>query len=213
MFAVAGLRTNFAVRHMLGAARFSRRVGEVEREIAGKEFGDFWEESLHYASACIFAAAASLESYANELFFERQIAFPSYNSALLDKLWEIFEQKSTLDKFGFALLLRGKPDFNKGVGPYQDVAAVIELRNGLIHFKPEWDTEAVAHRKISNRLANRFTPGPFLEDDVLVFPRRWVTHSCTKWAVEQCLAFASEFERLAGLEPKYVRSDRDGYVP
>src|SRR6266536_1558077 len=118
--ATAMLRTNFAVQHMLAAARFSRRVADIE------DFGEFWEEILHQSSACVFTAAASLESYANELFFERQTAFPGFASELLDKLWETFEQKPTLEKFEFALLLRGKPQFVKGARPYQDVAAVIE---------------------------------------------------------------------------------------
>jgi len=202
--ATAMLRTNFAVQHMLAAARFSRRVADIERENAGKDFGEFWEEILHQSSACVFTAAASLESYANELFFERQTAFPGFASELLDKLWETFEQKPTLEKFEFALLLRGKPQFDKGARPYQDVAAVIELRNALTHFKPEWDALAVRHRKISDRLQNRFSPSPFLNDE-LIFPRRWATHCCTKWAVEQCLDFAEEFESRAELPPKYIR--------
>jgi hypothetical protein len=208
----AGLRVNLAVLHMIGAARFSQRVREIEIENAGHEFGDFWPEILHQSSACIFAAVASLEAYANDLFFDRKTVFPGFASPLLDKLWETFEQKRTLDKFEFALLLRDKQQLNNGASPYQDVAAVIELRNGLTHFKPEWDNEAVRHRKISERLQNRFTPSTFLNDELL-FPRRWTTHGCTKWAVESCLSFAEEFERLAGLEPKYKRaSANDQYA-
>jgi hypothetical protein len=200
--AIAMMRTNFAVQHMLAAARFSRRVAEIERENAGKDFGEFWEEILHQSSACVFTAAASLDSYANELFFDRQTAFPEFASELLDKLWETFEQKPK--KFEFALLLRGKSHFDRGARPYQDVAAIIELRNALTHFKPKWDALAVRHRKISDRLQNYFAPSPFLNDQ-LIFPRRWATHGCTKWAVEQCLAFAEEFESRAELPPKYIR--------
>jgi hypothetical protein len=124
----------------------------------------------------------------------------------ISTLWETFEREPPLDKFDFALLLRHKPKLNRGARPCQDVALVIELRNALIHFKPEWDNEADRHRKISERLANRFTPNPLLNDQN-IFPRQWATHSCTQWALEQCLAFAEEFERLAELEPKYVRGD------
>jgi hypothetical protein len=204
--ATATFRMNFAVQHMLAAARFSRQVLELEREHQGEAFGPFFDDILHHATACIFAASASLEAYANELFFDRATAFPDYSSELLDKLWEIFEQKPTLDKFGFALLLRDRPKMDRGARPYQDVTALIELRNALTHFKPEWDNEAVRHRDVSERLRGRFIPSSFL-DDALIFPRAWATHGCTKWAVESCLAFATEFERLAQLPVKYARGD------
>ncbi len=200
--ATVSVRTNFAVQHMLAAARFSRRVAAVEGEHVGELFGDFWGEILHDATGCVLTAVASVEAYANELFFDRATAFPGYSSELLDKLWETFEQKPTLEKFGFALILRGKPPLDMGTRLQQDVAAVIELRNSLTHFKPEWDTEAVRHKKLSERLKGRFVPSPFL-NDALIFPRRWATHSCTQWAVGSCLAFAAEFERIGDLPTKY----------
>ena len=190
---------NFSVQHLLGAALFSRSVGEIERKHAGEQYGKFWDEILQLSSACIFAAVAALEAYANELFFDRARVFPGYPSRLLDRLWETFEQKSISEKFEFALLLRNRQLMDRGARPYQDVAALIDLRNGLIHFKPEWENEAERHEQISRRLHARFSPSPFLPDR-LVFPRSWATHSCTKWAVESCLAFSHEFERLAGLE-------------
>src|SRR4051794_33549716 len=101
--ATASVRMNFAVQHMLAATRFSRRVAAVEREHAAEPFGEFWDEVLHNATGCVLTAVASLEAYANELFFDRATAFPGYSSELLDKLWETFEQKPILEKFGFAL--------------------------------------------------------------------------------------------------------------
>ena len=95
---------------------------------------------------------------------------------------------------------------NQGNRPYQDVAAMIDLRNSLTHFKPEWEDEADRHQKLSERLRGRFTPSPFLSD-ALIFPRRWATYGATKWAVESCLSFAEEFEGLADLGPKYDKTN------
>jgi hypothetical protein len=64
----ASVRMNFAVQHLMGAARFSRRVGEIERQHQGQPFGEFWDEILHTATACVFAAVASLEAYVNETY-------------------------------------------------------------------------------------------------------------------------------------------------
>jgi hypothetical protein len=193
---------DLSVQHMLGAARFSRSVGEIERKHAGEQFGEFWDEILQLSSACNFASVAALEAYANELFFGRAKNFPGFSSTLLDRLWETFERKSLTEKFEFALLLRDKPRMDSKTSPYKNITALVELRNGLTHFKPEWEDEAKRHKELSNLLRNYFAPSPFLSDRLL-FPRRWATHACTKWAVESCLAFSNEFEQLADLDSRF----------
>jgi hypothetical protein len=124
---------------------------------------------------------------------------------LLDKLWETFERKPTLEKFEFALLLRKSPKLDRSARPYQDVKAIVELRDALLHYKPEWDDEAVRHQKISEMLRGKFDPSPFQHDDSLIFPVRWASHSCTKWAVKGVLEFINEFARVGGLPDKYLR--------
>jgi hypothetical protein len=124
---------------------------------------------------------------------------------LFPDLEKVLERQEILEKFEFALLLGEKPSINKGAAPYQDVKIVIDLRNALVHFKPEWDTQADRHLKLSRKLQNKFHPSPFLNDD-LIFPRRWATHGCMRWAVQTCLDFAAEFERLSNLPQKYPRS-------
>jgi hypothetical protein len=37
-------RVNLSVPHMLSAASLSRRVGALELEQSGKEFGEFWHD-------------------------------------------------------------------------------------------------------------------------------------------------------------------------
>jgi hypothetical protein len=142
---------------------------------------------------------AGLEAYANELFFNREIVFPNQSPQLLDWLWETFERKPLLKKFDFALLLREKPLLDSKTRLYQDVDALNMLRNGLIHFKPEWSHQAQSHKEISKRLESRFPGSPFLRSERSLFPLGWATHGCTKWALESVLAFCKEFERLAAL--------------
>ena len=204
--ATVSLRVNLADPHMRAAEGFSRRVRDIEQDHAGEGFGPFWDEIWHLSIATVFASVASLEAYANELFFDRAKAFPGYSDTLLDKLWETFEQKQTLEKFAFALVLREKPPLDFGASPCQDVSALIALRHALTHFKPEWDSAPVRHKQISDRLKHRFNRSPFLSDRH-VFPRQWATHAATKWAVVSCLAFAHAFETLAGLPAKYEPAD------
>lgn len=197
------IRVNLAVQHMLGAARFSRDVGDVEQANVDQPLGPFWDGLFQYATACVFASCAALEAYANELFFDREKAFPGYSTDLLNQLWEVFEQKPTLDKFAFAIALRNRPVMDRGSRPYQDVSALIDLRHGLTHFKPEWENEAVRHEKLSKRLAPFIQPSIWLNTDRFLFPRSWATHQATSWAVKSTLAFCGEFEAAAGLESKF----------
>jgi len=199
----AFLKVSLAVQHMRAAARFSRVVGELERNYAGQPSGEFWEGILHNAVACVLTAIASLEAYANEVFSDRDTIFSAFSPKLLDNLWETYEQKPILEKFEFALLLLRKSNLDRGTSPYQDVKVLIDLRNALTHFKSEWENEADEHRKISDKLASKISPGPFFSTDPLLFPRRWTSHSCTIWAVQSAMAFATEFERLADFPLKY----------
>jgi hypothetical protein len=199
----AKTRVNLAVQHMLAAARFSREVRQLEEQHKEEQFSEFWESILHHATACVLTTVASLEACANELFSDRSSLFPDYSPELMNNLWETYEQKPILQKFEFALLLLRKPVMDSGAGSYQDIKVLIELRNALTHFKPEWMNEATEHAKISAKLVSKIDGGPFLPASELLFPRRWAGHSCTSWAVSSAIAFANDFERLAGLSAKY----------
>jgi hypothetical protein len=208
MTAHATMRVNLAVQHLLAAAHYSREVGTIEKQYRGQQFGAFWEGILHRAIACILTTVASLEAYANELFSDREKIFPEYSAELLDNLWETYEQKPILEKFAFALLLLHKPELDRGARPYQDVKVLIELRNALTHFKPEWMNEAEEHAKISAKLKDKIQGSSFLLGSELLFPRRWASHSCTAWAICSTLDFARAFEQLAGLPAKFAVGDK-----
>ena len=199
----AGKLVSLSHRHLSTAARFSRAVGKLEQEYGA--VGDSWEDIFSFSTGCVLTAAASLEAYANELFFERDTVFPGYTSDLLNKLWETYERKTPQKKFDFALLLRKSPTLDWGKPPCQDVKALIDLRDALMHYKPEWDNEADRHQKISDLLRYKFDPSPFPNDDPLIFPLRWASHSCTKWAVKSAVEFTNEFAKVGGLPEKFLR--------
>jgi hypothetical protein len=152
----------------------------------------------------VFASTASLEAYANELFFDRAAMLPGH--ALSKSWWTKHEQDSTVKKFALALSLRNCPNMNEAARSFVDVKALIKLRNALTHYKAEWSNEADRQRRTSEHLQGRFTLSSFLPNDPL-FPKGWASHGATKWAVESCLAFAEEFEKLAGLPAKYDRTN------
>ena len=76
--ASAGKLVSLSYRHLSAAVRFSRAVGPIEQEHRDQPIGVFWEEIFGLSTACVLTAAASIEAYANELFFERDMVFPGY---------------------------------------------------------------------------------------------------------------------------------------
>jgi len=200
--ATADVRVNLSVPHLLSAAALCRKVGELESSNQGKIFGEFWHEILANASGALFTAVAALESYANELFIDHEKNFPELKVEVIAKLWELYEQKSILDKFELALLIKSAEDFDRGSSPYQDVSTIFRLRNGLIHFKPEWFSAQEEHTKLSNLLVYRASLCPFFPESEPLFPRGWTSHATVKWIVRSSLDFILEFEQRSNIEPR-----------
>jgi hypothetical protein len=200
-------RTNFAVQHLLVAARLAREVNTVEAENVGAEFGPFYDIVLGSSAGCVVLAAASLESYANETFADRSEHFSSHDQLVLDLLWQEYEQKGVLDKFDLALRLRTGRTLDRGTHGSQAVDRLIRLRNALMHFKPEWVDEADEHAKLSSRLEGYVGRSPWLLDEPL-FPRAWATGSSAAWAVASVVSFVAAFATASGI-PDRLSKFRD----
>jgi len=201
----AAVKSNFSGPHLSSAGLFSKRVKELEEEHKDDVFGPFFEEIRSYSMACVISSVASLEAYANEIFIDHKKYFPEIEERILIKFWELYEQKSILDKYNFVLFIKKRGEFEKGESPYQDIDALIKLRNALVHFKPEWDDEQNIHRKVTSSLSGRFEPTKFMGEHEPLFPKRWSSSGCTKWAVESVIKFIVLFDKMADFESKIKR--------
>jgi hypothetical protein len=198
-------RMNFAVQHLMAAARFSRQVGKVEEENADAGFGQHFDELLHYTSACILSSVAALEAYANEFFADAATTLSAVPAHTLERLGTVIEQQSILDKFEIALAFKGDQQLDRGREPVQSIEVLIRTRNALMHFKPEWLDEPDTYRRLSNQLLGKFSPSPIVTGDIPIFPMKIATHSCTKWAVNSCIQFAEEFENIGQFPSKFSK--------
>jgi len=201
-------RVNFGVPHLLTAVIFSRQLREIESTHKGEDFGNFWDEIFAAASGVVFASVASLESYVNELFVDHEIVFQEIRTEIMKKLWELYERKSILEKYELALLIKNAEAFNHGHTLYQDVKAIIKLRNGLVHFKPEWFSKQKEHDKISKTLNGKATLSPFFSKTEPLFPRGWASYGTTKWIIKSVLNFILEFERRTNIKRMEIFKDR-----
>ena len=95
-------RTNFAVQHMIAAARFARLCYKVEDDNAGAPFGPFYDEIISYVTATILSTVASLEANINEIFadvLDNIIVFDGLDINILTEVWDLIEGKSILKKY------------------------------------------------------------------------------------------------------------------
>lgn len=127
-------RSAFAVQHMIAAARFSRMCGEIEVANKDKPLDGFFDSQIGAVSATVMLATAALESNINEYLCEPEQVFPDLSSQSSHALVKLLEQKSTLEKYQAVLSFRGVAEYPAGEPPYQDVDALIKLRNALVHF-------------------------------------------------------------------------------
>lgn len=202
MQGLGDIRVNMAVTHLLSAASLCRRVGELERANADKEFGEFWNDIFANATGTVFTTIAALEAYANELFIDHATVFPDLPVEEVEKLWKDYEKKPVLEKFESAFSLKNLPPMSRGTNPYQDVVVLVHLRNGLVHFKSEWFGAQKEHAKLSAKLAHRASLSSFFSDSEPLFPRGWASHMTMQWVVRSSLKFILKFERHANLEPR-----------
>ena len=139
---------------------------------------------------------------------------------LLGGLWQVesFQRSANLfDKCQIALRLAKQSEFNKGANPYQDAKLVVDLRNLLVHFKPEQLEIAVG---AGNRLPSdtfeskyrgKFADNPIaakyavignsdgpLEADYPFFPEKCLGSDCAHWDFRTMLNFANEMFRRLG---------------
>lgn len=199
-------KSAFAVQHMIAAARFSRQCGQVQTENLGKEFGPFFDEQISCVSATVMLCVAALEANINEHLSVGERLFPHVNESARNEFIELLEPVAILDKYQKSLSFKGIEVFDRGGEPFQSVDTLIALRNELVHFHPEWHDEQDRHKKLGQRLAEKFELSPFLkEEGSVLFPQRFISHGCTKWAVQSSIKFMDKFSELIGFESNFKK--------
>lgn len=187
----------------MAAARFSYRCGEIQREYEGKLLGSFFDEQIACTSATVMLCVASLESNINEYLIDPDKLFPDLKKYQATEFVELIDGLSILEKYNKTLSIKGCEPFLKGARPYQDIDALISLRNELVHFHPEWHDEQARHEQLGKLLKYKFELSPFIQESGVIFPQRIVSHGCTKWAVNSSLQFVNQFDEKIGFPSKF----------
>ena len=196
------------------AALFARNAYAVEQKSEASS-GALWMEHRSYSIGAVITSVTFLEAAINELYLEAIDQNPETFGGhkrlaeLMGHVWETIEEQSILAKYQIGLTLAEKPPFPKDQTPHQETDALIKLRNALIHYKPEWDTELEVHRKLEERLSSRFAHNPHGTNNKAFFPHRCLGHGCAEWSVKTAIGFYREFMQRIGLPMRNI-SDSTG---
>lgn len=213
-------RTYFSIQHIQSAALFCRLCKKTEDKYNDVYIPDLSTELKAYVTSTVFTCASFLEATINELFCDasdspKKLEFLGNKRKLLANMWSMDIPRTAsykiTEKYQIALTLLDKPLFDKGQTPFQDVSALINLRNALIHYEPESfvcnigkKTENKDLDKISKQLINKFDESKlFKNSGNYYFPNKCLGYGCAKWAVLYCIKFVDEFSEKIGKEPPY----------
>lgn len=215
------LRTYFSLIHIQSAALFARHAAEVEKTYGGHGNDVLLAKQHAYAVGAVFAAVSFLEALINELFADAGEKYQNHLDGLDEPTIEIMADMwahsiprttrySILEKYDIALVLAGRPPFDSGRQPYQDVDLLVKLRNDLVHYEPEWrhgdyDPSHKPDRepKFVKGLRGKFPPNPIAAVGNPFYPDRCLGHGCAKWAVESSVQFTDDFFAVLGVKPTY----------
>jgi hypothetical protein len=207
--ATARVKHTFWRQHLLAARHFANLAVDAEAAIASKAEGDRTEQSRSehraYVSGAVVFAAAFLEASINELYLEA--TDPGTNTlaglselqkdALSRHAARTVKSSQNLSKYQTALAKCRKAQFDKRVEPFRGADGLVEMRNALVHYRPEWSDEPDEHDDLRGRLTGRFQVNPLVAAGSLWFPHLCMGAGCAQWAVDQAAEFSKAFcERM-----------------
>jgi hypothetical protein len=184
-------RVHLSLHHLLGAARMRAMAAKVEAENAGAAYGPFHDSILQFSMSSVMSSAGALEAYANQL-----IADINERAGAQVISRAIFTSPSILKKYD-AMARHFNVTLNATELWYNSAEALVQLRNKITHFQPEWSNRRDIHDAVSQVLNSRFKPAAYLTHEPL-FPLAWASSDCCRWAVMTVLEFIEEFTRATG---------------
>lgn len=219
------IRHYLGAQHILSAALFCREALALEGSAPRNPPGELHTRHRAYVIGAVFAAVAFMEGTINQLFQDAHDNNLGYLKGLdpraiqaMAAMWGHGVPRTAryrvLEKFEIALTLAGKPQLPSGSAAV-DAAALITLRNALIHYEPEWikaDSIRAAGdkpHKLEGRLRGRFTENPLTSKGSPFYPDKALGHGCAEWAVNTALAYSDAAHAALGLKPIYDAMRKD----
>ena len=155
----------------------------------------------------IISIVTFLEGYINEFYSEIADSEKNPTSILMlnnvnviINLWKRNIPRtarfSILDKYEILLEIAKQNNLDKSKYPYQDVSALIKLRNTLIHYEPEWQYvfENDGKSSLKKLLNGKYKLCPYYDrNEEPFFPNLCLSSDCLQWSINSSIALVSNF--------------------
>ena len=125
--------------------------------------------------------------------------------AALQQLWNKERPPKFLGlrkKYQDALLVTGKKPFTETRDPFKSADLVIQLRNSLVHYKPEWEDIDAEHKY------ERLLKGKFPENTQPIagpswYPDKALAAGCADWVCDASVYFVKQWWQRMRLRGRY----------
>lgn len=210
------MRSYLSTHHLWGAYHLADLAKKIEDEHTGRSKFDWTHRA--YTIGAITGSVAFLEAAINEIYKDAADEHQSYLISLsqekLEKLrliWELTEGRNKhvniLDKYQFALKYLGHEPIECGRVLLENAQLVIELRNALIHYKPEtgWSgDQSKFEAKLARKLIGKYSTNKLFEGaGNRFFPDHCLGYGCCMWTIDSVKGFADEVFRRIDISPNY----------
>lgn len=204
----------------------ARMCAEKESELLAQGIA-FHIQHRSFAITAVISAVCFLEAHVNEVFADaaddnavvrqRVRGIPEEAMNLLAQLWNgpevaAGDRLAILAKYQLALVACGKSRMAANRNPFQKAQKLVDLRNALVHFKPEWQEHDVAHK-----LEKKLKPAGFAENRLPVgypwYPNKCLAAGCAEWACETSCDFVNDWRSKMGLVRNYEDDFADWASP
>jgi hypothetical protein len=212
-----GVRQYFAAEHLWAARLMAHLCREREDQLVREGAHGLVDYHVRsYALTAIAESVALLEAQVNEVWQGAADTEPGADNhrlrglsaaaiAMLRELRQnpkVERSLSVLDKYAVALTCASKTPLDRSHFPYQDVNALIGLRNAFVHFKPEMHWTDEVH-DLEARIKHLVPENPLMRGTVPWFPHQPLCAGVARWAWESCMTFADQWHAQLGLEVSY----------
>ncbi|MGA4790944.1 hypothetical protein [Nocardia sp. AB354] len=215
MTASVSVRNYRAAVHLWSARRSARESRAIEADLVGTQQPSIELQAV--ATNSVLLSVAFMEATINEILQDiadskpgelnrRCAGIDEDTAALLRELWKRpLERSAVLDKYQVALTAGRKPPLHMGSNPYQAASKLVSLRNSLIHFKPEWQTDEddLSHYQ-EKSLRGLFADSAIFTGPVAPwFPTACLASGCAEWAHKSATDFVDRWWAAMGLTRDY----------
>ena len=216
-------RGYFSTHHLWSARHFAA-LATAQEAVQGQT-PRFSVRHRSYVISAITGSVAFMEAAINEVFQDAADDRESYIHPLapavrttLGAFWTVTDDGKKYipvqEKYNLALCMAGKSLIDRGQNPYTDAKILINLRNWLIHFRPE-DFSSDTEHKLGTRLKEKKFPSNALMAGAgnSYFPDHALGAGCAHWAHTAAVNFVDRFASVLGLTLNYQIANFDNEFP